>query len=69
MSSAFIFLVVALAVATTASIVLWWLTIRHRDDEPDYHEQLRAIAPSARRGPVEQPPGIVPLETLSDEDL
>ena len=69
MSSAVVFLLVALGAATAGSAVLWILTNRHRDDEPDYHEQLRAIAPSASRGPIEQPRGIVPLDELTDEEL
>ena len=69
MSSAVVFLLAALGASVVGSTVLWILSGRHRGDEPDYHEQLRAIAPSATRGPIEQPRGIVPLDELADEEL
>ena len=68
MSTAVVFLLAALGASAFGSAVLWISSSRHRGDEPDYHEQLRAIAPSATRGPIEQPRGIVPLDNLTDEE-
>lgn len=70
MSTAFVFLVVAIGVATAGSAVLWFLSGRRRDQQPDYHEQLRAIAPSSSRDPIDEPSRIVPvpLEELGDEE-
>ena len=68
MSTAFVFLLVALAAATAGSALMWYYTGRNRDEEPDYRDQLRAIAPDANRGPIEQPRGIVTLDELSDEE-
>lgn len=69
MSTAVVFLLGAIGASVIGSAVLWILSGRHRSDEPDYHDQLRAIAPSATRGPIEQPSGIVPLDELTDEEL
>ena len=69
MSTAVVFLLAALGASVVGSAVLWIISGRHRRDEPDYYDQLRAIAPSATRGPIEQPSGIVPLDELTDEEL
>ena len=68
MSTAFLFLVVALAAAAAGSALMWYYTGRNRDQEPDYRDQLRAIAPDTSQGPIEQPRGIVTLDELSDEE-
>ena len=67
MSSAVLFLVVALAGATVASLILWLFSNFPRTPEPDYQDQLRAIAPTKKKA-VEQPSGIVPLDPLPDEE-
>ena len=69
MSSAVVFLMVALGAAAAGSSILWYLSGRHRAQQPDYQTQLRAIAPRSGHGPVEQPSGIVPLDAISDEEL
>ena len=69
MSSAVLFLLSALGASVVGPAVLWIFSNRHRRDEPDYYDQLRAIAPSATQGPIEQPSGIGPLDELTDEDL
>ncbi len=68
MSSAVVFLLAAMGAATAGSAVLWYLSGRNRGPEPDYRDQLRAIAPDGATGPIEQPSGIVPLEEIVDEE-
>lgn len=69
MSSAVLFLLAALGAAAVSSSLLWYLSGRRRADQPDYQTQLRAIAPRAGHGPVEQPSGIRPLDAMNDEEL
>jgi hypothetical protein len=69
MSSAVVFLLAALGVAAASSSILWYLSGRHRAQQPDYQTQMRAIAPRSGHGPVEQPRGIVPLDAIKDEEL
>lgn len=63
MSTAVLFLLVALGVSTAGSTVLWLFSGRNRGAPTDYREQLRAIAPS-RLEPFEQPSGIVSLDEV-----
>lgn len=60
MSTAFLFLIVAIGVGAAGSALLWLVSKRRRPADPDYQEQLRAIAPSHGR-PVRQPRGVVRL--------
>ena len=68
MSSAVLFLLGAMGVASAGSVVLWYMSGRAQSREPDYQEQMRAIAPRTGHGPVEQPSGIVPLDGPYDEE-
>ena len=68
MSSAVVFLVVALLAAVGGSVVLW---LSHRVREsgaPDFQEQLRALAPRQGVPRADQPSGIVHLDPGSDEE-
>jgi hypothetical protein len=67
-STAFVFLAVAIGAAAAASAILWLVSGRNRGQAPDYQEQLRAIAPRPDHQPIEQPRGVVPLEDLGDEE-
>ncbi len=66
MSTAVAFLIVALAAAVVGSAIIWAVQHRPRRRPPDFHEQLRAIAP--RPGVADQPTGIVQLDPPSDEE-
>lgn len=66
MSTAVGFLLVAIAAAVVGSAFMWALHHRPTRRPPDFHEQLRAIAP--RPGLAEQPSGIVPLDPADDEE-
>lgn len=68
MSTAAIFLIVAVAAAVAGSVVLYFGHHIRRPRPPDFQEQLRAIAPpDANRG-IEQPSGIVHLDPRADEE-
>lgn len=68
MNSAAVFLVVAALAAVAGSCVIYAIGRVRRPRPPDFHEQLRAIAPLERRGTGDQPSGIVPLEPRADEE-
>jgi membrane protein DedA with SNARE-associated domain len=67
-STAAIFLLVAVAAAVIGSVILY---LGHRVRQPrplDFQEQLRAIAPSNTNRTHEQPSGIVQLDPGADEE-
>ncbi len=67
MSTAVIFLLAALGGATIGSVLLWAVHHFPKKREPDYREQLEAIAPPNRRA-VDQPSGIVKLVPPYEEE-
>lgn len=67
MSTAVIFLLLALAMAGVGSLLMWVVHHFPRRREPGYWEQLEAIAPVNGR-PAEPPSGIAALAPLSDEE-
>ncbi len=68
MSSAVIFLVVAVLAAVIGSVLLW-LGHRARESGPlEFKDQLQALAPKGAARTVDQPSGIVPIEPHSDEE-
>ena len=68
MSSAAVFLLVATAAAIGGSLIVYLSHRVGRPHAPDFHEQLRAIAPRNPGQPVQQPSGIVPMEPGPDEE-
>ncbi|MFQ5557991.1 MAG: hypothetical protein ACE5GB_10860 [Acidimicrobiales bacterium] len=62
MSSAVVFLLVALGAAVVGSSLLWLVQRSPRRDSTDYRDQLRAIAPRDARRQVDQPSGVVRLD-------
>lgn len=68
MNSAVVFLLAMSGAAVLGSLVLW---VAHRIARPEpneLHEQLRVLAPRHRHEQVDQPPGIVPLESEPHEE-
>jgi hypothetical protein len=68
MSSAAVFLIAATLAAVGGSLVLYFGHRVRRSPMPDFHEQLRAIAPQNPKRPPQQPGGIVPVEPVPDEE-
>ncbi|MEZ5245989.1 MAG: hypothetical protein R2707_12895 [Acidimicrobiales bacterium] len=68
MSTAAVFLIVATLAAVGGSLMLYFGHRVRQPRMPDFHEQLRAIAPQNPKRPAEQPSGIVPLEHAPDEE-
>ncbi|MEM7140286.1 MAG: hypothetical protein AAF548_04575 [Actinomycetota bacterium] len=69
MSSAAVFLLVALLAAVGGSVLLYLVTRARQPRPPDFQDQLRALAPPGRERTAEQPSGIVPLDPGADEEL
>ena len=68
MSTAAVFLVVALLAAVGGTLMLYFGHRVRRPRPPDFHEQLRAIAPQNPKRPVGQQGGIVPFESGPEEE-
>lgn len=66
MSTAVIFLLLAMAMAGAGSLLVWAVHRFPRRREPGYWEQLEAIAPVNRS--AEPPSGIAALVPLADEE-
>ncbi len=60
MSDSVIFLSGALAFAVLGSLLVWLVSVIRRPREPDYLDQLQALAPSRR--PARDVSGVVPLD-------
>ena len=67
MSTAVVFLLLAMAMAGAGSLLVWAVHRFPRRPEPGYREQLDAIAPVNNR-PAEPPSGIAVLVPLADEE-
>lgn len=67
MSTAVLFLLLALAMAGAGSLLVWAVHRIPRRREPGYWEHLEAIAPVNGR-PAEPPSGIAALAPLADEE-
>ena len=67
MSTAVVFLLLAMAMAGAGSLLVWVVHRFPRRPEPGYREQLEAIAPVNNR-PAEPPSGIAVLVPLADEE-
>lgn len=67
MSTAVVFLLLAMAMAGAGSLLVWAVHRFPRRPEPGYREQLEAIAPVNNR-PAEPPSGIAALVPLADEE-
>lgn len=67
MSTAVIFLLLALAMAGAGSLLVWVIHRFPKRPEPGYWEQLEAIAPVNGR-PADPPSGIAALVPLTDEE-
>ena len=68
MSSAAVFLIAATLAAVGGSLVLYFGHRVRRSPMPDFHEQLRALAPRDPNRSWEQTSGIVPLDPGADEE-
>ncbi|MEM9201383.1 MAG: hypothetical protein AAGC53_06975 [Actinomycetota bacterium] len=68
MSNAVGFLVIPLLAALAGSVLLWLWARSRRPVQPEFHEQLRALAPDERSRPHPQPTGIVRLDEPPAEE-
>ena len=68
MSDAVGFLVIPVLAAVAGSLVIWLVSRSRRPPEPEFGEQLRALAPDERAQPHPQPTGIVTLDDQPSEE-
>lgn len=68
MSDAPWFLIIPIVAATVGSLVIWVVSKSRRPTEPEFHDQLQALAPDERSRPHPQPTGIVTLDDQPGEE-
>ena len=68
MNSAVVFLLVMAGAAVLGSLTLWLAHRIARPEPNELHEQLRVLAPRHPQERVDQPRGIVPLESEPHEE-